>query len=307
MPVEGSASLVLVGTTDGVALVDLGQGAPSWQPHPSSGTLHGSGSGGSGSGDGKEKGQAQEVFVRMNDGKCDPQGRFWVGSIARRGGGPGGDLCAGGAALYRLDAWAAAPVRVLEGLTVSNGVAWSLDGATMFATDSPTGRVDALDFDAATGHVRHRRTAVRVADAYPPVPDGCCLDSEGMLWVACFGAGEVRRYDPTPPLVPADAPPRSSSSSSDAEEAGNNGAPVPGARLLATVQLPPEAGTQCTAVAFGGDALDTLFVTTAHEFWGAPQRAACPLAGALFTVNRDELRAKLGRLVTGLPTCAFKL
>jgi sugar lactone lactonase YvrE len=302
VPVEGSDSLVLVGSTDGVALVDLDKGASSWLPHPSSGSLHGSNgrssnsSSGSSSYDDAAK-EGQEVFVRMNDGKCDPQGRFWVGSIARHGGGPGGDLFTGGAALYRLDGWAGTPFQVLGGLTVSNGLAWSLDGLTMYATDSPTGRVDALDFDGETGAVSNRRAAVRVSEAFPPVPDGCCLDSEGMLWVACFGAGEVRRYD----LATDEARPRLAT-------AGDHGGDLwPGARLLATVQLPPDAGGQCTAVAFGGPKMDALFITTAHEFWDEAQQAACPLAGALFTVGRDELRAKLGRVVTGLPTRAFKL
>jgi len=289
VPVGGNKSLVLVGTTNGVALVDLDVGVSSWQPHPSSGKLHGSSSAVSLNSNSQKDDATEdqppaptdEVFVRMNDGKCDPQGRFWVGSIARHGSGPGGNLKDGGAALYRLDNWASNPTLVVPQITVSNGLAWSLDHKTMYVIDSPTCRVDAFDYDRDTGALSNRRLAARVSEQYPPVPDGCCLDSAGMLWVACFGSGEVRCYD----LLNPDN----------------------GAKLLATIKLPPEAGDQCTAVAFGGANLDTLFVTTAHEFWDESQKAACPLAGALFAVGPGELLAQIGRVVTGLPACAFKL
>jgi len=316
VPVEDSNSLVLVGTTEGVALVDLDAGASSWQPHPSSGKLHGSSGGGSSTKDNslnvkgardQSAGPAGEVFVRMNDGKCDPQGRFWIGSIARHGSGPGGDLKDGGAALYRLDNWASHPTPVVPHVTVSNGLAWSLDNKTMLVIDSPTCRVDAFDYDSGTGALSNRRLAVRVSEQYPPVPDGCCLDSTGMLWVACFGSGEVRCYDLNLDAGSSDEE-ASSTTTTNYEEA--NSSPdeaMNQAKLLATIKLPPDAGDQCTAVAFGGADLGTLFVTTAHEFWDESQKAACPLAGALFAVGPEELLAKMGRVVTGLQASAFRL
>mmetsp|Transcript_5802 Transcript_5802/g.13423 ORF Transcript_5802/g.13423 Transcript_5802/m.13423 type:complete len:340 (-) Transcript_5802:201-1220(-) len=258
VPVEGSNSRVVVGTTDGIALLDLDQGVlASWEPHPSSGKLHGE-------------------FVRMNDGKCDPQGRLWIGSISRVG--PGGaDLAPGGASLYRLDGWATEPARVLGGITVSNGLAWTADGKTMLYTDSPTFGVDSFDFDPSSGDISNRRRAVTCAEGFPPVPDGCCLDSEGKLWVACFGAGEVRRYDPN------------------------------SSELLAVVKLPEAAGPECTAVAFGGPDLADLYITSAHEFWGEEKLAEMPLAGGLFRVPAELLSTVTGSCVSGVRANAFNV
>lgn len=252
VPVAGSTSEVLVGTKEGVALFDLETKA--WQPHPSN---------------------VNGEFVRMNDGKCDPQGRFWIGSIGRVG--PGGaDLAPNAAAFYRLDSWGNELVEMLSGVTVSNGLAWSNDGRTMYYTDSTTFGVDAFDFNEASGEITNRRRIIDVCTSFPPVPDGCALDNEGKLWVACFGAGQVRRYDP------------------------KNGA------LLATVDLPhATAGTESTACAFGGKDLDELYITTAHEFWSAEKQAEMPTAGGLFKVSREEL-AKLGAKITGVPTNEFK-
>ena len=122
-----SENRVIVGTTEGVALVDLDTGT--FTPHPSNGSY-------------------LKKFERMNDGKCDPQGRLWLGSIARVGAG-GADLAPGASALYVLDGWSATPTKVLEGVTVSNGIAWAADGKTMYYTDSPTFGVDAFDFDGS--------------------------------------------------------------------------------------------------------------------------------------------------------------
>eukprot|EP00928_Gymnodinium_smaydae_P027256 TRINITY_DN21130_c0_g2_i1.p1 TRINITY_DN21130_c0_g2~~TRINITY_DN21130_c0_g2_i1.p1 ORF type:complete len:330 (-),score=33.99 TRINITY_DN21130_c0_g2_i1:49-1038(-) len=259
VPVQGCKSTVVVGTTEGIAKLDLEQGETSFEAHSANGTLHGE-------------------YVRMNDGKCDPQGRLWIGSIAREG--PGGaDLVTVGAALYVYEGWQGEPSKALEKVTVSNGICWSADGSVMFYTDSPTCVVDAFDFNGAAeshvGLISNRRRALRVSDGFPPVPDGNAIDCEGMLWIACFGAGEVRRYNP-----------------------------VTG-ELLATVRLPKEAGPQTTACAFGGVELDELYITTAHEFWDTEQMSAMPLAGGLFKVPRDEL-AKLGD-VRGMPGHCFKM
>ena len=261
VPVEGTRSQVVLGVQAGFALYDLK--SRKFEPHPCNGALHG-------------------AHTRMNDGKCDPQGRLWLGSIARSG--PGGaDLVPGASALYVLEGWASvAPTKVLDGVTVSNGITWSEDGRTMLYTDSPTFGVDAFDFDGgAASHAElatRRRRAIDVCSGFPPVPDGCALDTQGMLWVACFGAGEVRRYDPA------------------------NG------RLIATVALPAAAGKETTACAFGGAALDELYVTTAHEFWDAGKRAEMPLAGGLFKLSRAALAALGGGAgpIRGVPMHPFK-
>jgi sugar lactone lactonase YvrE len=92
--------------------------------------------------------------VRMNDGACDPQGRFWAGTMAY-------DEAPGAGVLYRLELDGSCTT-VLTGLTISNGIGWSPDGATMYLADSGTGLVEAFDFDGATGDLSQRRTLVRI-------------------------------------------------------------------------------------------------------------------------------------------------
>jgi sugar lactone lactonase YvrE len=123
--------------------------------------------------------------LRFNDGKCDPAGRFWAGTMAY-------DEAPGAAALYRLDASGRAD-RVLDGATISNGLDWSGDGRTMYYIDSPTQRIDALTFDMATGAIGGRLTVVRIPDELG-TPDGMTVDAEGGLWVALWGGGVVHRY-----------------------------------------------------------------------------------------------------------------
>lgn len=121
---------------------------------------------------------------RMNDGACDPQGRFWAGSMAF-------DETPGAGSLYRL---ARGEVTVVQrDLTIANGLGWSPDGATMYHADSGAGTVAAYDFDGARGEIERPRVVVRPEHG---APDGLTVDDEGMLWVAQFGGSAVVRYDP---------------------------------------------------------------------------------------------------------------
>jgi sugar lactone lactonase YvrE len=122
---------------------------------------------------------------RMNDGKCDPFGRFWAGTMAL-------DERSHAGALYRLGADRRVE-RMLASVTISNGLDWSADGRTMYYIDSPTQCVDCFDFDVASGSLANRRTFVRIP-AEHGVPDGLTLDSDGGLWVALWGGGAVHRY-----------------------------------------------------------------------------------------------------------------
>jgi sugar lactone lactonase YvrE len=124
--------------------------------------------------------------VRMNDGACDPQGRFYCGSMAY-------DEAPGRGSLHRLDADHAVTT-VLTGVTISNGLAWRADGERALYVDSPTRTVDEFDFDAESGTLHGRRPFVGV-DAGDAVPDGIALDAEGGVWVALWGGASVRRYD----------------------------------------------------------------------------------------------------------------
>jgi sugar lactone lactonase YvrE len=135
----------------------------------------------------------QHGRTRMNDGACDPQGRFWAGSMAY-------DERPGAGTLYRMDHDGTVTAMV-HGVTISNGLGWSPDGTTMYYADSGAGTVDAFDFDGVGGDLERRRTLVRCDG--PAVPDGLWVDDEGCLWVAMWGGGEVRRYAPDGGLVHA--------------------------------------------------------------------------------------------------------
>lgn len=123
---------------------------------------------------------------RFNDGKCDPAGRFWAGTmdigVRRKGVG----------ALYRLDADLSCHTMVTD-VSISNGLAWSPDQHTMYYADTMTGTVDAFDYDVATGDIANRRPIVRIAEGGP---DGMAVDAKGNLWVAQWGGWQVGCYDP---------------------------------------------------------------------------------------------------------------
>lgn len=124
--------------------------------------------------------------LRMNEGGCDPQGRFYCGSMAY-------DLSPGAGSLFRLDPDLTVNT-VLESVSIPNGLQWSPDGTRAYHADTATGRIDVYDFDAAEGRLHHPRPFVTV-DQASGAPDGTTIDDEGGLWVALWGGGAVRRYD----------------------------------------------------------------------------------------------------------------
>jgi sugar lactone lactonase YvrE len=125
--------------------------------------------------------------MRCNDGACDPQGRFWIGSMAL-------DESPGAGALYRYDVDGSLET-VLTGITLSKGLGWDAGGRLMYYIDSPTRRVDVLDFDGASGSMSNRRPFAAIPEA-DGIPDGLSLDDEGGIWVALYGGGRVLRFDP---------------------------------------------------------------------------------------------------------------
>lgn len=133
-------------------------------------------------------GDRTHVPSRMNDGAADPAGRFWAGSMAYDG-------TPGAGSLYRTDPDGTV-VRVLDGLTIANGPAFTADGTTMYFADTAAGtifrcRVDLLSGDLSGG----LETFAQLHDGEGS-PDGMTVDAEGCLWVAMWGAGAVRRYHP---------------------------------------------------------------------------------------------------------------
>jgi sugar lactone lactonase YvrE len=124
--------------------------------------------------------------LRLNEGGCDPQGRFYCGSMAYA-------ETPGHGTLYRLSPDRSVDI-VLTGVGISNGLQWSRDGATAFYVDSLTGRVDAFDFDGETGAFSNRRPFVTI-DGAAGFPDGTAIDEDDGLWVALWNGGAVHRYD----------------------------------------------------------------------------------------------------------------
>ena len=189
-------------------------------------------------------GEVAPTGTRMNDAACDPQGRFWAGTLAD-------DHRPGGGALYRLDRDGRIEL-VLDDLTISNGLGWSPDGATMYLVDSGPRVVHAFRFDGERGALAEGRVLVSVPE-YVGAPDGLTVDADGDLWVAIYGAGRVHRY------------------SSDGE-------------LREELLVPAMETTSC---AFAGADLHRLYVTTATENWSDEQRRAEPTAGLTYRFETD--------------------
>ena len=137
--------------------------------------------------------------IRFNDGKCDPAGRLWVGSMHL-------SVKAGAGALYCLDTDGTVE-QVRDNITISNGIVWSLDHQTMYYIDTPTYCVQAFDYDIDTGRIKCPRTVVNIPEDMG-CPDGMTIDEEGMLWVAHWGGGRVVRWNPDTgePLLKIDVP-----------------------------------------------------------------------------------------------------
>jgi sugar lactone lactonase YvrE len=182
--------------------------------------------------------------ARMNDAACDPQGRFWAGTKAH-------DNHVGGGALYRLDR-DGRTAQMLDGLTISNGLGWSLDGATMYLVDTIPHVVHAFSFDAERGTISGDRVLIEVPEDVG-APDGLTVDAAGDIWIALFGGGRVQRYSPEGTL--------------------RDELPVP--------------ARETTCCAFGGPGLNRLYVTTATEYWTDARRRAEPAAGLVYRFDTD--------------------
>lgn len=191
--------------------------------------------------------ESEPAENRFNDAKCDSAGRLWAGTMAVSEAPARGRL-------HRIEA-SGRITQMLASLSISNGLAWSSDGRTMYHIDSPTGRVDAFDFEHETGAIENRRTVVRIEGASP---DGMCIDNAGHLWVALWGGWGVACFDPA------------------------TGAQV------AKIEVPVEAVTSCC---FGGEDGGDLFITTASRDVTAANRDRQPLAGSIFVVRPDATGA----------------
>lgn len=124
---------------------------------------------------------------RFNDGKVDPQGRIWIGTLSTL-------FTDGAGSLYRIGKDLQPKVQ-LNNLTISNGMAWTADQQTFYFIDTPTKQIQEFAFDTESGAIEFRRIAVEIPEEMG-FPDGMCLDREGMLWVAHYKGSGVYRWNP---------------------------------------------------------------------------------------------------------------
>lgn len=124
---------------------------------------------------------------RFNDGKCDPAGRFWAGTMAYSNQTTQGSL-------YRMDTDLSVH-KMLGNIAISNGIVWTADKKTMYYIDTYAYNVRAYDYNNKTGDIKNERVVIKVRKNMGG-PDGMAIDAEGMLWVAHFGGSCVRRWDP---------------------------------------------------------------------------------------------------------------
>ncbi len=176
---------------------------------------------------------------RFNDAGCDPAGRFLVGTLSTNGT-TGSDL------LVRIEDDVATTID--DDLTLSNGLAWSPDGRVMYSIDTRPGVVWSRSY-GPDGVVGPRSEFLRITEG--GLPDGLCVDAAGNLWIAVWGAGQVRCYSPS-------------------------------GAWIATVDV---AAPNTSSVAFIGRDLETLLITTAFEGMTTEQRDRYPDSGRLFAVD----------------------
>eukprot|EP00912_Choanoflagellata_sp_UC4_P000430 UC4_evm1s267 len=181
--------------------------------------------------------EASSFTLRFNDGKCDPQGRLWVGSMEMQYGEP--FVKKETASLWCFEGSSSGKSlkveKKLDGVTISNGLAWNSKGDEFYYIDTPKMTVDVFDFEGSTGSIKNRRTAIEFpgvgTKSFLGYPDGMAICDRDTLFIACWGGGSITRWDP---------------------ESG---------QLMAQYQVP--GASQVTSCAFGGPNLDQLYITTA--------------------------------------------
>jgi sugar lactone lactonase YvrE len=178
---------------------------------------------------------------RINDGKCDPAGRFIFGTMDMNEKDSSG-------ALYSFDGKTIA--RLLDGVRISNGLAWSPDHKIFYYIDTPTREVKAFDYDVATGQIANPRIALRIP-ASLGFPDGMTSDVAGNLWIALWGGAQISKWNP------------------------NTG------QLLEQIPIPALQTSSCV---FGGKDMNELYVASARVGMSVADLKKYPLSGGLFKV-----------------------
>ncbi|KAJ8682540.1 hypothetical protein QAD02_018332 [Eretmocerus hayati] len=187
--------------------------------------------------------------TRVNDGKCDPAGRFWIGTMAIE---VDNYIRPNRGSLYRIgqDLF---PKQVFTPVSISNGLVWNRRNDTMYYIDSPTRQLAAFDFDLKSGRLSRGRVIFDLGSYLPKsIPDGMTIDSNGHLWVALYNGSAIIQVDP-----------------------------IHGRRLR-TVDLP---APRITSVAFGGPQLDILYVTSARFGMSEEEKEEYPFSGSVFAIR----------------------
>jgi L-arabinonolactonase len=188
-----------------------------------------------------------EPGIIFNDGKCDRRGRYFIGTMHR-------EFVADAGVLWRLDPDLTCH-RIDDGITISNGLAWSPDDRTMYFADTRKDVVYAYDYDIETGDASNRRTFISTTDRKGRI-DGATVDVEGNYWAALIHEGAVGCFSPE-------------------------------GREIGRVDLPVDHPTMCT---FGGPDLEDLYVVTSRRFLDPEGLERQPLAGSLFIVRGLDTR-----------------
>lgn len=200
-----------------------------------------------------------ESDSRLNDAKCDPAGRLWAGTMGPEA--SPGNVEKEKGSVFCLDEKKNV-TRKFDKVNIANGLAWSLDKKIFYYIDSLLRTVDAFDYDVETGEIKNRRTAIDVKSFEPfeYIPDGMCIDAEGMLWVALFNGGKLIRCDP------------------------NTG------KKVSEICLPV---TQTTSCCFAGPELDVMIVTSASLI-SDEEYEKQPKAGNIFRIKNVGVRGVPG-------------
>ncbi|MDR7132675.1 sugar lactone lactonase YvrE [Algoriphagus sp. 4150] len=182
---------------------------------------------------------------RFNDGKCDAKGRLWIGTLSR-------EFTEGAASLYKIGP-NLKPEKMLDKLTISNGIAWTEDNQTFYHIDTPTLQIKAYRFELGSGQIEFDRIAIEIPEELGS-PDGMCIDQEGMLWVAHYGGSGVYRWNPMT------------------------------GKLIEKIELPVPNVTSC---AFGGENMNMLLITSAQENMSSEDLKSYPKSGDVFLVKTE--------------------
>lgn len=180
---------------------------------------------------------------RFNDGKCDASGRFWAGTMSKSGKPAAGSL-------YALETNGSVTLKI-EGVSCSNGLAWSPDNSKFYYIDSPTKQIVSYDFDLDSGDICGKRVVINFSSR-DGTPDGMTIDRDGMIWIALWNGWRIIRVNP-----------------------------VTG-HMLESVSLPVSRVTSCT---FGGAQLQDLYITSARIGLTGIELKKQPRAGGFFVIK----------------------